>query len=456
MSKIIIIADDLTGANATGVLLVQQGFKAATFINLDKYKSMQNDDYDILSINTDSRAIKKEEAYKRVKSIVELFKEEDVKLFAKRIDSTLRGNIGAEISAILDNVKDDTYAIVVPSFPASGRACVGGYLMVHQVPLEKTAVATDPKTPVFTSKVVSLLEEQMQEKIGFIELDTVLKGSDSIKDSILSQTGKGCRIIVVDATTNDDIINIAKAVKDTGLKVISADPGPFTAALSAELLDLPKEGRGKKVLLTIGSVSRLTKKQLDEFKLEYRPFIAEINASRLLNEETREKEINEAVDKLISNLSKFEVIGATTLSEENILDLSLIAKELKISEDEVSQQISGGLAEITVKTLEKSNSLLGGLYITQSVLQGKHCGVFAYNSFILLNCNVCYGRFHKHNCQIGYTNLCRIGCRFDILYISVPAAAFHPKSGFIYCIDMLFVYIQEIYFIACFCKEPSI
>lgn len=91
-----------------------------------------------------------------------------------------------------------------------------------------------------------MLEEQMQEKIGFIELDTVLKGSDSIKDSILSQTGKGCRIIVVDATTNDDIINIAKAVKDTGLKVISADPGPFTAALSAELLDLPKEGRGKK------------------------------------------------------------------------------------------------------------------------------------------------------------------------------------------------------------------
>jgi hypothetical protein len=76
------------------------------------------------------------------------------------------------------------------------------------------------------------------------------------------------------------------------------------------------------------------------------------------------EDYKEAVDKLISNLSKFEVIGATTLSEENILDLSLIAKELKISEDEVSQQISGGLAEITVKTLEKSNSLLGGLYIS--------------------------------------------------------------------------------------------
>jgi uncharacterized protein YgbK (DUF1537 family) len=364
MSKIIIIADDLTGANATGVLLVQQGFKAATFINLDKYNSMQNDDYDIVSINTDSRAIKSEEAYKRVKSIVEFFKDEDVKLLSKRIDSTLRGNIGAEISAILDNVTDDTYAIVVPSFPASGRACVGGYLMVHQVPLEKTAVATDPKTPVLTSKVVALLEEQMQEKIGFIELDTVLKGIDSIQNSIIDQTGKGCKIIIVDATTNDDITKIAKAVKNTKLNVVSVDPGPFTAALTAELLEIPKGGKGKKVLMTIGSISNLTKKQLDEFKMEYRAFIAEINASKLLYEETRKKETNEAVDKLISNLSEFEVIGVTTLSEDNILDLGVIAKELKISEDEVSQKISDGLAEITVKTLEKSNSLLGGLYIS--------------------------------------------------------------------------------------------
>lgn len=339
MSKIIIIADDLTGANATGVLLVQQGFKAATFINLDKYNSLQNDDYDIVTINTDSRAIKREEAYKRVKSIVEFFKDEDVTLFSKRIDSTFRGNIGAEISAILDNVKDDTYAIVVPSFPASGRTCVGGYLMVHQVPLEKTPVATDPKTPVLTSKVVNLLEEQMQEKIGYVELGKVLKGTDSIKNSIIDQIGKGYRIIVVDATTNDDIINIARAVKNTGLSVISADPGPFTAALSAELLDIPEGEKGKKVLMTIGSISGLTKKQLDEFKMEYKTFIVEVNASNLLYKET-------------------------TLSEDNILDLRMIAKEEKISEDEVSQKISGGLAEITVKTLEKSNSLLRGLYIS--------------------------------------------------------------------------------------------
>ncbi|MGB4437686.1 MAG: four-carbon acid sugar kinase family protein [Sedimentibacter sp.] len=362
MSRVIVIADDLTGANATGVLLARQGFKAATFLNLEKYNSKENDDFNIVSINTDSRAIKSEEAYDRVKNIVEFFKNEDIKLFSKRIDSTLRGNIGAEISAVLDNVTDDTYAIVVPAFPASGRVCIGGYLMVHQVPLEKTDVATDPKTPVLTSRVATLLEEQMQEKIGFIELDKVLKGVESIQNAIIGEIQNGCKVIVVDATANDDIAKIAKAVKNTGLNVVAVDPGPFTAALAEEYLEVPEAGPGQKVMMTIGSISKLTKKQLDEFKLEYVALIAEVDASKLIYETTRENEINKAVNKLLSGLSEFEVIGVTTLIEDKPLNLAVIAKELKISEDEISQKISNGLAKITVKILEKSNFLIGGLY----------------------------------------------------------------------------------------------
>ena len=103
MGKVVIIADDLTGANATSVLLVRQGFNAVTFLNLEKYNGEEHKDLNIVSISTDSR-----------------------------------GNIGVEISAILENLPDDTLAIVVPSFPTSGRVCIGGYLMVNQVPLEKT------------------------------------------------------------------------------------------------------------------------------------------------------------------------------------------------------------------------------------------------------------------------------------------------------------------------------
>lgn len=362
MSKVIIIADDLTGANATGVLLARQGFKAATFLNLDKYNSKESADLNVVSINTDSRAITREKAYDRVKKIVEFFNGEDVILFSKRIDSTLRGNMGAEISAVLDTVIVDSYAVVVPSFPASGRICVGGYLMFNQVPLEKTDISKDPKTPILTSRVKVLLEEQMDEKIGFVELYKVLEGVDTIQNALSSEIENGSRVIIIDAATNEDIAKIAKAVKNTGLNVVAVDPGPFTAALAEEYLEVPKAGPGQKVMLTIGSISKLTKKQLDEFKLEYSAFIVEVDASKFLYDTTKKDEVDKAVNEISGHLFEFTVIGVTTLSEGKILDLGKAAKELKISEDEVSQKISNGLAEITIKVLEKSQFLIGGLY----------------------------------------------------------------------------------------------
>lgn len=363
MSKVVIIADDLTGANATSVLLVRQGFKAVTFLNLDKYNGEEYKDLNVVSISTDSRGIEGDTAYRRVKDVVDFFKDEEVTLFSKRIDSTLRGNIGVEISAILDNLDDDTLAIVVPSFPTSSRVCIGGYLMVNQLPLEKTDVAKDPKTPIFTSSVVKLIGAQTEYKIGFIELDMVLKGIESIKSAIIGEKEKGSRVIVIDATTDDDILKIAKAVKSTGIKVISVDPGPFTAALAEEYLEIPTGGPGQKVMLTVGSVSNLTRKQLDEVRLRYSPLFVNVSALNLIYDETRKDEINKVVEKIVKDVLDYDVIGViTTSKEDEVLNLNKIAKELEISEDEVSQRISSGLADITIGVLEKTDSLIGGLF----------------------------------------------------------------------------------------------
>lgn len=363
MGKVVIIADDLTGANATSVLLVRQGFNAVTFLNLEKYNGEEHKDLNIVSISTDSRGVEKHTAYGRVEEVVQFFKDEEVTLFSKRIDSTLRGNIGVEISAILENLPDDTLAIVVPSFPTSGRVCIGGYLMVNQVPLEKTDVAKDPKTPIFTSSVAKLIGAQTEYKIGFIELDMVLKGIESIKDAIIYEKEKGSKVIVIDATTDDDILKIAKAVKSTGIKAISVDPGPFTAALAEEYLEIPTGGPGQKVMLTVGSVSNLTRKQLDEVRLRYSPLLVNVSALNLIYDETRKEEINKVVEKVVKDVSDYDVIGViTTSNEDGVLNLKKIARELGISEDEVSQRISDGLADITIEVLEKTDSLIGGLF----------------------------------------------------------------------------------------------
>lgn len=363
MAKVVIIADDLTGANATSVLLARRGFKAATFLDLNKYDPEDNKDLNIVSISTDSRAIEEETAYKRVKEVVDFFRNEDVVMYAKRIDSTLRGNIGAEVAAVLDNLSKDTFAIVVPSFPSSGRVCIGGYLMVNQIPLERTDVSKDPKTPVTTSKVATLIEKQIKEKVGFIELDRVLKGIDSIKNAIINEKENGCRVIIVDATTDDDISKIAKAVKKTGINAVSVDPGPFTAALAEEMLGEAKLSPGQKVMVTVGSVSNLTRKQLEELKLKHSPHLASVSAEKLIYTESVDDEINRVTETLLNNLEGYDVIGVTTSSnEEEVLNLGEIAGRLQITEDEVSQRIANGLATITRRVLDGSNAAIGGLF----------------------------------------------------------------------------------------------
>ncbi len=362
MSKVVIVADDLTGANATSVLLVRQGFKATTFLDIEKFRVGSSGDIDVISISTDSRGLNDNAAYLKVQKIMKKMAEEDVVLFSKRIDSTLRGNVGKEMSAMLDSLPDHI-AIVVASFPASGRVCIGGYLLVNQIPLQNTDVGKDPKTPVRHSKVETIIREQYEGEIGSIHLNCVLKGPAAIQEDIKALSEKGIKAIIIDATTDEDIINIAKAVKDSGIPAIAVDPGPFTAALSKELMEQPKLAPGKKILFSIGSVSNLTRRQIETLSLKYEPIVYHVDTMNLLSEEGLEKECEKTLKVLIKSEKEAEILGITTTSnEDEVLNLTNIAKQFNTTEDEISTRIANGLAKITHKVLEQGGDEIGGLY----------------------------------------------------------------------------------------------
>src|SRR5690625_3266214 len=98
--KIGIIADDLTGANATGVRLSQQGFSAATMMHIEQ--EIDFNDVDTVCINTDTRYEKDEVIKERIKNAMANFQKWETEIFCKRIDSTIRGNIGLEIDTVLE------------------------------------------------------------------------------------------------------------------------------------------------------------------------------------------------------------------------------------------------------------------------------------------------------------------------------------------------------------------
>lgn len=135
--KTIIVADDLTGANVSNSLLAKNGLKVGTLDNFDDASDYSQ--FDALGFHTDSRGVNKEDAYKAVYNITKKSITIKTRFFNKRIDSTLRGNIGAEIDGMLDSLPVDTVAMMVPAFPSSGKIVIGNYMLVNGTPLENRA-----------------------------------------------------------------------------------------------------------------------------------------------------------------------------------------------------------------------------------------------------------------------------------------------------------------------------
>ena len=86
------VADDLTGATTTGVLLARSKARTAVFFNEEAaQEARETASLDAILISSNSRPLPKEEAYDKVKSATNALKAMGVKYFSKRIDTTLRG-----------------------------------------------------------------------------------------------------------------------------------------------------------------------------------------------------------------------------------------------------------------------------------------------------------------------------------------------------------------------------
>lgn len=359
MSRIALIADDLTGANATGVLMAKKGLRTATFLNVQELP--QELDFDVISITTNSRGVSKEEAYTAVAQAARFLREKGISLFCKRIDSTLRGNLGAEIDAILDNLSGNELAVAVASFPASRRVAVGGYLLVDSVPLEKTQVAKDPKTPVDSSQIVEIIKRQTKHSVGYIGLADVLQGQARIRQLLHQAQGAGQRIVVIDAVTDDDICLIADAVFNAGIPVITVDPGPFSAEMAGKIAGAGKKQAENKLLYVIGSVTGVTRGQLEKFQSKYKSLLVQVDPLTLLNPQELIAEARRIEAKVAENVDNYETLGITTYGFET-LDLSSLGQKLGISTDTVAQKIAGGLADIARRVLLNHSDQIKALY----------------------------------------------------------------------------------------------
>lgn len=357
--KIGVIADDLTGGNGTGVKLNNLGYNVATIIN---YNNLPSDKLiNATVINTDSRYSEERVAKNRINTVIKNLNEWNTDILCKRIDSTVRGNIGVEIDEILQSLGDDAVVILVPTYPESNRQMVGGYLLLNNVPVELSDVSNDPVKPITTSYVPKLIGQQTENKVSHISLSDVLKGEKNLKEQMNYHIDNGGRIIIVDAMTSENIEVIARAMVLVNHKtLIPADPGPLTESYIKSFTI--KNQKNKKLLLTVGSITINSRKQLEylEEKRNIARIFVDSNELATIHEEQWEKEVNRATENVMKELLNQNIILVTTDHPNNeVVNLKYLAQKNNRSQDYFAKRISDGLAKITRLILESTDEIAG-------------------------------------------------------------------------------------------------
>ncbi|MCD8083874.1 MAG: four-carbon acid sugar kinase family protein [Clostridiales bacterium] len=379
MQKLGIVADDLTGATTTGVLLARSKSRTAVFFNGQAAKEAEGlDELQSVIISTSSRALSSESAYNEVAAATEALKNMGTKHFSKRIDTTLRGGVGVEIDAMMDTIGNDVIAIVVPSMPQSRRIVVGGYSIIDSVSLIRTPVAQDVRTPVTENYVPKLLSKQSRRKVGLVKLGTVLKGPKAIAQKLLSKRESGCEIIVVDAVSIEDVEAIARACVQLFWNVLAVDPGAFTAKLAycrglvqTEAPDVPTEtldGQGKTILITAGSATPVTKHQMEVLCEDPRHVRISIDPLQLIEGGVAgEAETNRAIAQAISLLEQDQpprAILLETALHGILLDLDKEDSDRGYGMGQSAEMINAYLGKIVKGILDAKREQIAGLYCT--------------------------------------------------------------------------------------------
>jgi uncharacterized protein YgbK (DUF1537 family) len=218
-----IIADDLTGAGDTAVQFVRAGWP--TELQLRPVPSSST----VIAVTTDSRNHAALDAAALVAAEVKRLADIGATHLYKKIDSTLRGQVRAELEAALDSWTRSAVAVVCPALPGAGRTVRHGELQVNGVPVAQTAAGNDPVTPVTESHIPTLL--------GASNAGSIAAGSSEDAASLADRIRSSGRIVVVDAATEDDLSRIAEAVRLLGPDAIAVG----SAGLARHLASIWRE-----------------------------------------------------------------------------------------------------------------------------------------------------------------------------------------------------------------------
>jgi uncharacterized protein YgbK (DUF1537 family) len=214
---VLALADDLTGALEIGAKFAGVGIQSVVTA-----AAPPRADRPVVVIDTQTRHLGAQEAYRRVRALAESARPGNLRLVYKKTDSTLRGNIGSELAALVDVFAGPL--LYAPAYPEMGRTVRRGRLYVDGVPVSETAFARDLLNPI--------RESDISRAIG----DWVLARSiDSTSLGSMREAG----VYILDGESDEDLRAAARFLLASDGIRLAAGPAAFAGRL-AERIDLPR------------------------------------------------------------------------------------------------------------------------------------------------------------------------------------------------------------------------
>jgi D-threonate/D-erythronate kinase len=199
---ILALSDDMTGALEVGAKFSAAGIDTVVWTRPAPLGSMQ-----AIVFDTETRHLHPTDAGRIVSTFVTQCGVRSPQLVYKKTDSTLRGNISAELQS-LAQIYPDWRIGYAPAYPALGRTVKSGVLYVHGIPVAETEFGSDVLNPISVSSVAAILEPKLP-----------------------------CTIF--DGETEADVTEAARAMlSDQTMRILAGPAG--LAERVAEAVDLPR------------------------------------------------------------------------------------------------------------------------------------------------------------------------------------------------------------------------
>ncbi|HJC23036.1 MAG TPA: four-carbon acid sugar kinase family protein [Candidatus Eisenbergiella merdavium] len=252
MKKLLVIADDFTGALDTGIQFAASGAVTEILTDTD-FDFREYPSTEVFIVDTETRHVSGQEAYRIVYGLVKNAVNAGIDYLYKKTDSGLRGNIAVEVMAALDASGEDFLAFL-PAFPEMKRTVENGISYIEGVPLEKSVFGKDPFEPVTCSRVKDFFGKRQE----------IVKEYHDPSELCIMPGKK--QIAIFDSVTDADQTRIGIYLQRNNLLRVAAGCAGFASVIAGLLNISSNKTRAETVkgplLVMCGSVNEISKRQL--------------------------------------------------------------------------------------------------------------------------------------------------------------------------------------------------